>query len=66
MSDFVPKSEYPDEIDWSEERLTVDAMERRVASWSDAQCRAVRLLDLEDNELPAVPACVLRFVNLEV
>jgi len=61
MSDFVPKCEYPDEIDWSEERLTVDAVDRRVASWIDAQCRAVWRLELTNNELNAVPACVVRF-----
>jgi len=65
MSDFVPESEYPKELLWGSEQLTVDAVERRVPPWSDAQCRAVRVLCLNDNALTAVPACVGRFEHLE-
>jgi len=66
MSDFVPESEYPKKLWWGNNQLTVADVERRVAPWSDAQCRAVRELYLHGNGLDAVPACVLCFERLEL
>jgi len=67
MSDRVQTSEYPKDIGWGgSKQLTVDEVERRVAPWSDAQCRAVRYLLLLRNALNVVPACVIRFERLEV
>jgi len=59
MSDHISSN-------WERQNLTVAAVERRVAPWSDAQCRDVRHLWLNDNALTVVPACVLRFERLEV
>jgi len=62
MSDRVENTQW---VGWQYEALTVGAVERLVAPWSDAQCRAVVQLSLNGNALTAAPACVGRFERLE-